>query len=72
MKSTVFWDIKPGSPSRVNRRFGGTYRLHLQGQATCFHAGFLLSLYFVDPEDGGDEFLRNVGWHSTDCITLYP
>jgi hypothetical protein len=26
---------------------------------TCFHAGFLLSLFF-DPEDGGDVFLRNV------------
>jgi hypothetical protein len=26
----------------------------------CFHAGFLLSLFF-DPEDGGDMFLRNVG-----------
>jgi hypothetical protein len=28
--------------------------------ATCFHAGFLLALFF-DPEDGGDMFLRNVG-----------
>jgi hypothetical protein len=28
--------------------------------ATCFHSGFLLSLFF-DPEDGGDMFLRNVG-----------
>jgi hypothetical protein len=27
--------------------------------ATCFHAGFLLGLFF-DPEDGGDIFLRNV------------
>jgi hypothetical protein len=27
--------------------------------ATCFHAGFLLGLFF-DPEDGGDMFLRNV------------
>jgi hypothetical protein len=24
------------------------------------------SAYFFDPEDGGDMFLRNVGWHSTD------
>jgi hypothetical protein len=31
--------------------------------ATCFHAGFLLGL-FLDPEDGGDMFLRNVGLHS--------
>jgi hypothetical protein len=27
--------------------------------ATCFHAGFLLGLFF-DPEDGGYMFLRNV------------
>jgi hypothetical protein len=27
---------------------------------TCFHAGFLLGLFF-DPEDAGDMFLRNVG-----------
>jgi hypothetical protein len=32
MKSTIFWDIKPCSPLKGNRRFGGTYRLHLQSQ----------------------------------------
>jgi hypothetical protein len=31
--------------------------------ATCFHAGSLLVL-FIDPEDGGDMFHRNVGWLS--------
>jgi hypothetical protein len=30
LKSTILWDITPCSPLRVNRRFGGTYRLHLQ------------------------------------------
>jgi hypothetical protein len=30
MQSTVFWDITPCSPLSVNRRFGGTYRLHLE------------------------------------------
>jgi hypothetical protein len=28
--------------------------------ATCFHAGFLLSLFF-DAEDGSYMFFRNVG-----------
>jgi hypothetical protein len=32
MKSTIFWDITPCSTMSVDRRFGGTYRLHLQGQ----------------------------------------
>jgi hypothetical protein len=30
--TTVFWDITPCSPLKVNRRFGGTYRLYLQGR----------------------------------------
>jgi hypothetical protein len=32
VKSTIFWDITPCSPLNVNRHFGGTYRLHLQGR----------------------------------------
>jgi hypothetical protein len=32
MKSAIFWDITPSSPFSVNRRFGATYRLHLQGR----------------------------------------
>jgi hypothetical protein len=34
MKSTDFRDITPCSPFKVNRRSGGTYRLHLQGFRT--------------------------------------
>jgi hypothetical protein len=32
MKSTIFWDIMPCIPPKVDRRFGGTHRLHLQGR----------------------------------------
>jgi hypothetical protein len=32
MKSTIFWDITLCNPLSVNRRFGVTYRLHLQGK----------------------------------------
>jgi hypothetical protein len=31
MKNAVFWDITP-CVSCKNRRFGGTYRLHYQGE----------------------------------------
>jgi hypothetical protein len=32
MKISTFWDIILCSPLKVNRRFGGTCRLHLQGR----------------------------------------
>jgi hypothetical protein len=33
---------------------------------------FRVEHIFFDPEDGGDMFLRNIGWHSTDYTVLYP
>jgi hypothetical protein len=32
VKSSIFWDLTSCSPLKVNRRFGGTFRLHLHGQ----------------------------------------
>jgi hypothetical protein len=32
MKITISWDIMLCSPMKVNRRFGGTYRLHLESR----------------------------------------
>jgi hypothetical protein len=32
MKSSVLWDIRPCSPLKVNRYFGGTCRFHLQSR----------------------------------------
>jgi hypothetical protein len=32
LKSIIFWDTTPCSPLRVDRRFGETYRPHLQGR----------------------------------------
>jgi hypothetical protein len=72
-KNSIFWDITPCSPLKVDRRVRGTRRLHLHCRRisrSCFHAGFLLDLCF-DPEDGGDMFLRNVGWFSTDYTALH-
>jgi hypothetical protein len=39
--------------------------------SACFHVDVLFGLFF-DYEDGGDMFLRNIGWHSTDYTALYP
>jgi hypothetical protein len=36
LNSIIFWDITPCSPLSFNRRFGGTYRLHLQGRRNKF------------------------------------
>jgi hypothetical protein len=77
MNITVFWDVTPCSPLSVNRRFGGTYRLHLQDRKNKLskHSAFKLVscwTYFFDPEDGGDIFLRNIGWHWTDYTASYP
>jgi hypothetical protein len=148
VKSSIFWDITPCSRLKVNRRFGGTCRLHLgyyflvgrdwvhlvlrpllapddrlwwlwnswtnedwQGKpkysektcpnacppripnhqtlssnpgrrvgkpatkrlsyGTVLQSGFLLLLFF-NPEDGGNMFLRNVGWFSAGSTALYP
>jgi hypothetical protein len=42
LKSTIFWDITPCSPLKVNRRFGGTYR-KAWWQASLQHALTLVS-----------------------------
>jgi hypothetical protein len=66
MKITIFWDIMPCGPLKVNRRFGGT-SAPSQGSnkmsvsillVICFHAGISLGLY--DSEDVGDMSLRNI------------
>jgi hypothetical protein len=49
MKSIIFWDMTPCSPLSFNRRFRGTYRLHLQGRRNRFSK----------PASK----LRNVGWN---------
>jgi hypothetical protein len=67
----VEWAIMSCISVKVNRRFGGKYHLHLHGaDAICFHASILLGLFF-EPKNGGDMFLRNVGWISYDCKALY-
>jgi hypothetical protein len=70
MKSLIFWDVMACSLLSCNRRFGGTYRLHLQGRRNKFSKKKPASKQ-VAPH-GGHMFLRNVGWHSTDYTASYP
>jgi hypothetical protein len=36
MLSIIFWNTTPYSPLKVNRCFGGTYRLNLQRTTRCY------------------------------------
>jgi hypothetical protein len=61
MKNAVFLDVA-SCRYFVNRRFGGTYRLHLHCIRNLPPAPSGSSLAdFLYAEDGGDTFLRNVG-----------
>jgi hypothetical protein len=59
IKNAVFWDVAPCSYF-VNRRFGGTYRLHLQGIRNPRAMNQRELVDFLYSEDGGDTFIRNV------------
>jgi hypothetical protein len=65
MMSSIFWDITPCSPFKVNRRLGRTSSSYL------LYTRFLLGLFY-DPEDGGNMLLRNVCRLSTEYAALYP
>jgi hypothetical protein len=69
VKSSIFLHKTQCSLLKVNRRFGGRGRIHLQGRRIrspyyLLHVGFLLGLFF-DPEDVGDMFLQYVAFRRT-------
>jgi hypothetical protein len=78
-KNFILWFITPCSQLKVNRRFGGIYRLHIQSRRICParnqrgsrwpQAGSLLGLFFKF-EDGGDISPRGVGRLSMGYIEL--
>jgi hypothetical protein len=59
MNSSVFWDITTCSPLKVSHLQGGR-----KSKASNQHEASSLN--------GGDMFLRNVGWLSTDYTALVP
>jgi hypothetical protein len=83
--TSTFWYITPCSPSKLNWRFGGTCRLHLQGLNVRQARNRCESRWQVEPwfppaftlisclaQDGSDMFLRNVSQLSKDYTPLYP
>jgi hypothetical protein len=69
VKISVFLDVTPCGPLKMNRRFGGTCHLHLQGvgilrtrnqNEACSNI-LLLGLFFHS-EYGGDIFIRNIDY----------
>jgi hypothetical protein len=48
MKSIIFWDMTPCSPSSFNLRFGGTHPLHLHGRRNKFSKNQLASRWQAD------------------------
>jgi hypothetical protein len=78
----IFWEMIPCG-SYKNRRFGGSYRLHLQGARV--RAGYRANesvpiqelttslcnqLALVHPEDGGDTIPRNVGSYKSHTVSF--
>jgi hypothetical protein len=67
MMIIIFWEMMPCG-SYKNRRFGGSYRLPLQGALVSYEfvpiqeltTVLCNQLALVHPEDGGDTILRNV------------
>jgi hypothetical protein len=49
IRNTVPWNITPCSPVKVNRRFGGTYRVHLQGWISRARYYLLSGWYLARP-----------------------
>jgi hypothetical protein len=77
MKVSVFWYITPSSPSKINRTFGGTCRLRLQGRrlvallASRFPLVSFLAYFFRHWR--WRRYVRSKRrWLSTDYTALYP
>jgi hypothetical protein len=55
MKSIIFWNMTPCSLLSFNRRFGGAYRLHLQGGSTNLMKSHSAILKLLHASKRGDK-----------------
>jgi hypothetical protein len=58
LKNAVFWDVTPCRSCEFNRRFGGTYRLHLQGRKIR-ERGTSVSMWLQPPPTPEDGILHS-------------
>jgi hypothetical protein len=67
IKNTFVWDITLCIQLKVNKRFRGTYRLHLQVWRISWARNQRESRWQAELC-----FLQNVGWYSMEYAALYP
>jgi hypothetical protein len=76
LNSSILWNVTHCSPVKADRRFGGTYLLHLQGRketnmkwkanraaSSMRHVGFLLGLLFYSENNLPKRRLPFTGVH---------
>jgi hypothetical protein len=61
MKNSIFWDAMPCIALKNDRRFGGTYHLHLKGREPETSSKQAARKTSVLDLENRDMFLRNVG-----------
>jgi hypothetical protein len=77
-KFIIFWDITPCSTLIVNRRFGGTYRFHLQGQRpNVFNILCQTMAYAASVLNNLYSLLKCLAQHNSTCwrvldVKLFP
>jgi hypothetical protein len=64
MKDVVFWDVAL-CRSRVNRRFEGTYHLHLQGRKIRERVTSVSRLLQLEPPVENTQLYKNMDLHNT-------
>jgi hypothetical protein len=70
MKSIIFWDMTPCSPLNCAQRFGGTYRLHLQGRRNMFSKQATLKMEAISSSETSGATQRTTRRHIPENDTL--
>jgi hypothetical protein len=74
-ESSIFWDIMPCRPLKVNRLFRETHHLHLQGRrisACHMFSYWFLAWLILQPWRWCQILLWRVSWLSMDYMMIYP